>query len=253
MADAIRTITVKKGIDPREFSLVAFGGAGSMHAVWLAAELEIDEIIVPNDPGTFSAWGMLQTDIRRDLTVNFYNSFADLNEEKIKDAFNKLKEEAIDLLKIESVEDENMSFNLTADMRYIGQEYYVNVEIDKIIDLSKINNDFHGTYKKQFGHSTPDGPLEFINLRLVAEGKIKKSNSLKSEKNLNKSKDSLRKITFDNKDFDTKVLDRSNVEIKKKIDGPLIIEEETATTVIPPNYILEKDEFGNLIITKGKQ
>tara|TARA_B110000238_G_scaffold86051_1_gene94617 strand:+ start:2711 stop:4729 length:2019 start_codon:yes stop_codon:yes gene_type:complete len=253
MADAIRTITVKKGIDPREFSLVAFGGAGSMHAVWLAAELEIDEIIVPNDPGTFSAWGMLQTDIRRDLTVNFYNSFADLNEEKIKDAFNKLKEEAIDLLKIESVEDENMSFNLTADMRYIGQEYYVNVEIDKIIDLSKINNDFHGTYKKQFGHSTPDGPLEFINLRLVAEGKIKKSNSLKSEKNLNKSKDSLRKITFDNKDFDTKVLDRSNVEIKKKIDGPLIVEEETATTVIPPNYILEKDEFGNLIITKSKQ
>ena len=253
MADAIRTITVKKGIDPREFSLVAFGGAGSMHAVWLAAELEIDEIIVPNDPGTFSAWGMLQTDIRRDLTVNFYNSFADLNEEKIKDAFNKLKEEAIDLLKIESVEDENMSFNLTADMRYIGQEYYVNVEIDKIIDLSKINNDFHGTYKKQFGHSTPDGPLEFINLRLVAEGKIKKSNSLKSEKNLDKSKDSLRKITFDNKDFDTKVLDRSNVETKKKIDGPLIIEEETATTVIPPNYILEKDEFGNLIITKGKQ
>ena len=253
MADAIRTITVKKGIDPREFSLVAFGGAGSMHAVWLAAELEIDEIIVPNDPGTFSAWGMLQTDIRRDLTVNFYNSFADLNEEKIKDAFNKLKEEAIDLLKIESVEDENMSFNLTADMRYIGQEYYVNVEIDKIIDLSKINNDFHGTYKKQFGHSTPDGPLEFINLRLVAEGKIKKSNSLKSEKNLDKSKDSLRKITFDNKDFDTKVLNRSNVEIKKKIDGPLIVEEETATTVIPPNYILEKDEFGNLIITKGKQ
>ena len=253
MADAIRTITVKKGIDPREFSLVAFGGAGSMHAVWLAAELEIDEIIVPNDPGTFSAWGMLQTDIRRDLTVNFYNSFADLNEEKIKDAFNKLKEEAIDLLKIESVEDENMSFNLTADMRYIGQEYYVNVEIDKIIDLSKINDDFHKTYKKQFGHSTPDGPLEFINLRLVAEGKIKKSNSLKSEKNLDKSKDSLRKITFDNKDFDTKVLDRSNVEIKKKIDGPLIIEEETATTVIPPNYILEKDEFGNLIITKSKQ
>ena len=93
MADAIRTITVKEGIDPREFSLVAFGGAGSMHAVWLAAELEIDEIIVPNDPGTFSAWGMLQTDIRRDLTVNFYNSFADLNEEKIKDAFRETRKE----------------------------------------------------------------------------------------------------------------------------------------------------------------
>ena len=159
MADAIRTITVKKGIDPREFSLVAFGGAGSMHAVWLAAELEIEEIIVPNDPGTFSAWGMLQTNIRRDLTVNFYNSFEDLNKEKIEDAFNKLKKEAIELLEIENVEDKDMCFSLTADMRYIGQEYYVNVEIDKAIDLNKINRDFHGTYKKQFRNSTPDRPL----------------------------------------------------------------------------------------------
>ena len=147
MADAIRTITVKKGIDPREFSLVAFGGAGSMHAAWLAEELEIEEIIVPNDPGTFSAWGMLQTDIRRDLTVNFYNSFASLQKEKIQNSFNKLKTEATELLAIENVKIEDMSYSLTADMRYIGQEYYVNVEIDKSIDLDKINHDFHGTYK----------------------------------------------------------------------------------------------------------
>jgi len=252
MADAIRTITVKKGIDPRDFSLVAFGGAGSMHAVWLAAELEIEEIIVPNDPGTFSAWGMLQTDIRRDLTVNFYNSFASLDAEKIEGSFNKLKKEAIDLLKIENVKDENMSFNLTADMRYIGQEYYVNVEINESIDLNKINQDFHETYKKQFGHSTPDGPLEFINLRLVAEGKINKSNSLKSEKNMNETKNSKRNIIFYNKDYNTNILERSNIQSKQKIDGPLIIEEETATTVIPPNYILEKDDFGNLIISKSK-
>jgi len=253
MADAIRTITVKKGIDPREFSLVAFGGAGSMHAAWLAAELEIDEIIVPNDPGTFSAWGMLQTDIRRDLTVNFYNSFANLKKEKIEDSFNKLKTEAIELLSIENVKSEDMSFNLTADMRYIGQEYYVNVAIDKSIDLDKINQDFHNTYKKQFGHSTPEGPLEFINLRLIAEGKIKKSNSLKSEKNLNTNKSYSRNITFYNKEFNTEILNRSNIESNIKINGPLIVEEETATSVIPPNYILEKDKYGNLIITKEKK
>ena len=98
MADAIRTITVKEGIDPREFSLVAFGGAGSMHAVWLAEELEIKEIIVPNDPGTFSAWGMLQTDIRRDLTVNFYQNFQTLEENKLLESYNNLKEEATCLL-----------------------------------------------------------------------------------------------------------------------------------------------------------
>ena len=250
MADAIRTITVKKGIDPREFSLVAFGGAGSMHAVWLAKELEIDEVIVPNDPGTFSAWGMLQTDIRRDLTVNFYKSFASLKKEKIQESFKKLKDEAIKLLAIESVKLEDMSFNLTADMRYVGQEYYVNVEIDKFIDLDKINQDFHETYKKQFGHSTPEGPLEFINLRLIAEGKIKKSNSLKNENISNISKISSRNITFDNTKFDTKIINRSNIELNNKIKGPLVVEEETATTVIPPSYVLEKDEFGNLLITK---
>jgi len=250
MADAIRTITVKKGIDPREFSLVAFGGAGSMHAVWLAKELEIDEVIVPNDPGTFSAWGMLQTDIRRDLTLNFYKSFARLEKEKIQESFKKLKDEAIKLLAIESVKLEDMSFNLTADMRYVGQEYYVNVEIDKFIDLNKINQDFHETYKKQFGHSTPEGPLEFINLRLIAEGKIQKSNSLKNENISNTSKTSSRNITFDNTKFDTKIINRSNIELNNKIKGPLVVEEETATTVIPPSYVLEKDEFGNLLITK---
>ena len=72
MSDAIRTITVKQGIDPREFSLVAYGGAAPMHAVWIAEELEIKEIIVPPSPGTFSEWGMLQTDIRKDLNINFY-------------------------------------------------------------------------------------------------------------------------------------------------------------------------------------
>ena len=253
MADAIRTITVKKGIDPREFSLVAFGGAGSMHAAWLAEELEIEEIIVPNDPGTFSAWGMLQTDIRRDLTVNFYNSFASLQKEKIQNSFNKLKTEATELLSIENVKIEDMTYSLTADMRYIGQEYYVNVEIDKSIDLNKINQDFHETYKKQFGHSTPEGPLEFINLRLIAEGKINKSNSLKTEKDSNVVQNSSRNITFNNEKFNTEILNRSNIQSNKKINGPLIVEEETATTVIPPHYILEKDEFGNLIIIKEKK
>src|SRR5438132_12168151 len=78
MADAMRTITVKQGIDPREYSLVAFGGAGPMHAMWLAEELEIREVIVPWSPGTFSAWGMLQTDMRHDVVQSFYRPLADL-------------------------------------------------------------------------------------------------------------------------------------------------------------------------------
>ena len=252
MADAIRTITVKEGIDPREFSLVAFGGAGSMHAVWLAEELEINEIIVPNDPGTFSAWGMLQTDIRRDLTVNFYQNFQSLEKQKLLDNFNKLKNEATELLKSENVNEFDMSFNLTADMRYIGQEYYVNVDINENIDLDEINKSFHLTYEKQYGHSTPEGPSEFINLRLIATGKIKKSESVKSIENDENINDSKRKIIFNQKEFETKIYARHYIKNNKRFHGPAVIEESTATTVIPPNYSIIKDEFGNIIIKKEK-
>ncbi len=252
MADAIRTITVKEGIDPREFSLVAFGGAGSMHAVWLAEELEINEIIVPNDPGTFSAWGMLQTDIRRDLTVNFYQNFQSLEKEKLLENYNKLKDEATNLLKSENVNENDMSFNLTADMRYIGQEYYVNVDINEPFDLEQINKNFHSTYEKQYGHSTPEGPSEFINLRLIATGKIKKSDSVKSIENDKTIKDSKRKIIFNQKEFETKIYARHNIKNNEKFEGPAVIEESTATTVIPPNYSITKDDFGNIIITKDK-
>ena len=252
MADAIRTITVKEGIDPREFSLVAFGGAGSMHAVWLAEELEINEIVVPNDPGTFSAWGMLQTDIRRDLTVNFYQNFQSLEKEKLLENFNKLKDEAIALLKSENVNENDMSFSLTADMRYIGQEYYVNVDISEPFDLNEINNNFHKTYEKQYGHSTPEGPSEFINLRLIATGKIKKTDSVKSIENDKTIKDSKRKIIFNQKEHETKIYARHNIRVNESFDGPAVIEESTATTVIPPNYSIIKDEFGNIIITKDK-
>ena len=252
MADAIRTITVKEGIDPREFSLVAFGGAGSMHAVWLAEELEINEIIVPNDPGTFSAWGMLQTDIRRDLTVNFYQNFQSLEKEKLLENFNKLKDEAIALLKSENVNENDMSFSLTADMRYIGQEYYVNVDISEPFDLNEINNNFHKTYEKQYGHSTPEGPSEFINLRLIATGKIKKTDSVKSIENNKTIKDSKRKIIFNQKEYETKIYARHNIRVNESFEGPAVIEESTATTVIPPNYSIIKDEFGNIIITKDK-
>ena len=250
MADAIRTITVKEGIDPREFSLVAFGGAGSMHAVWLAEELEIKEIIVPNDPGTFSAWGMLQTDIRRDLTVNFYQNFQTLEQNKLLESYNNLKAEATELLKSENVQESNMNFSLTADMRYIGQEYYVNVNLTEPFNLEDINKSFHETYEKQYGHSTPEGPCEFINLRLIAMGQIEKSGSIKSAGEDTTIVESKREVIFNQKPHQTDVFNRQKIETNKKFNGPAIIEESTATTIIPPNYNIVKDDFGNIIIAK---
>jgi len=255
MADAIRTITVKHGIDPREFSLVAFGGAGPMHAVWIAEELGIKEIIVPPNPGTFSAWGMLQTDIRRDLTKNYFMMLSDAKTESLHNNFQELINEASTLLKSEGVDQKKMIFYLTADMRYIGQEYYVNISIDQSIDLIKINTSFHTTYKKKYGHSTPEAPVEIINLRLVAVGIVERlidySKLDEYEKKRTKSR-SGREVIFNNKKFNTSIIDRNSIKIKDNFKGPLIVEEESATTVIPPGYSMSRDLMGNLIIKRNE-
>jgi N-methylhydantoinase A len=129
MINAIEEITVKQGIDPRDFSLVAFGGAGPMHAAWLAQELEIGEVIVPWSPGTFSAWGMLQTDIRHDVVQSFYRPVAELEGQVVSEVLIELQSEATELLASEGIEAGDHYFARSADMRYVGQEYTVRMPI----------------------------------------------------------------------------------------------------------------------------
>ena len=254
MSDAIRTITVKQGIDPREFSLVAYGGAAPMHAVWIAEELEIKEIIVPPSPGTFSAWGMLQTDIRKDLNINFYFPFAVVKKESLKKRFKELTNEASILLKSEGVTKNKMVFNFSVDMRYIGQEYYVNIPVNPLLDLKKIEKDFHKTYNDKYGHSQLNAPVEITNLRLAAFGLIDRpidySKNLDIKKNNQINKKINRKVIFGNKKYSTNVINRNSIKIKNVLSGPIIIEEKSATTVIPPKYLVTRDLMGNLIIKK---
>ena len=254
MSDAIRTITVKQGIDPREFSLVAYGGAAPMHAVWIAEELEIKEIIVPPSPGTFSAWGMLQTDIRKDLNINFYFPFAVVKKESLKKRFKELTNEASILLKSEGVTKNKMVFNFSVDMRYIGQEYYVNITVNPLLDLKKIEKDFHKTYNDKYGHSQLNAPVEITNLRLAAFGLIDRpidySKNLDIKKNNQINKKINRKVIFGNKKYSTNVINRNSIKIKDVLSGPIIIEEKSATTVIPPKYLVTRDLMGNLIIKK---
>lgn len=251
MADAIRTITIKQGIDPREFAIVAFGGAGSMHAVWLARELDIPEVIVPWSPGTFSAWGMLQTDIRRDLTSNFFRQLATVDTQEVTDTFKRLSDEGRELLFAENVTEDDIIFEHSADMRYIGQEYFVNVPINIPIDLEAIDQSFHDAHASRYGHSTPGAPVEFVNLRVGAVGKLetKAIGFEPSEQSGNPIKET-RPIVFDGETMDTNILERDLIPTDTIYQGPLVVEEDSATTVIPPHYSLRVDNFGNLIIRK---
>ncbi|PJF40515.1 MAG: hydantoinase/oxoprolinase family protein [Chloroflexi bacterium] len=252
MADAIRTITIQVGIDPRNLSLVAFGGAGSMHAVWLARELDIKEIIVPWSPGTFSAWGMLQTDIRRDLTANFFHPVAETDSSAIAEVFERLVSEGKALLVEEEVPEDDMYFTMSADMRYIGQEYFVTIPIREPFDIETIDREFHDAYKVRYGHSTPGAPLEFVNLRLAAFGRLKSEiMGFQPKENVGDAVTGKRDVIFDGKRLETVILNRDAMPIGEQYHGPHIVEEDSATTVVPPGYTTHVDEFGNMIIMRN--
>ncbi|GMR10021.1 MAG: hydantoinase/oxoprolinase family protein [Anaerolineae bacterium] len=250
MADAMRTITVEQGIDPRNYSLVAFGGAGPMHAVWLARELEIREVIVPWTPGTFSAWGMLQTDVRQDLTRNFYYPTDGVDAEEVKQAYEALKEEGIVTLEAEGIAPEDMYFERSTDMRYVGQEYSVNVHVADSIDLAEIVASFHSAHGTRYGHSTPSAPAEFVNLRLAALGRLTRNDAaFEIPKEEGDPVIETREAIFDGKPYKTPVMWRYRIDKAAAFRGPLIIEEDSATTLIPPGYQAHVDELGNILIT----
>jgi N-methylhydantoinase A len=250
MADAMRTITVKQGIDPRDFSLVAFGGAGPMHAAWLARELEIREVIVPWSPGTFSAWGMLQTDIRHDVVRSFYRPLADLEATSVRELLVELQSEATGLLASEGIEAGDHYFARSADMRYVGQEYTVHVPIGGAVDLVELDTSFHDAHRIRYGHSTPGAPVEFVNLRLAGFGRI--AGDAAPFRAPGEALDPVagtRRATFAGAVFDTKVLHRDRLRPGDRFAGPLVIEEQSSTTVIPPDCTMTVDDLGNLLIT----
>lgn len=251
MADAMRTITVKQGIDPRAYSLVAFGGAGPMHAVWLAEELEITETVVPWSPGTFSAWGMLQTDMRHDVVRSFYKPLADTTSETVADIYRELEREGMTLLAGEGVAEAERYASRTADMRYVGQEYTVSVTMGARADLAEIEASFHEAHEIRYGHAAPSEQVEFVNLRLAAMGRVGgRPAPFRSPDGSEDASLGRRAVVFSGIPHETPVFKRELLPEGWNQEGPTVIEELSSTTVVPPGYSTRIDDLGNLLITR---
>jgi N-methylhydantoinase A len=252
MADAMRTITVKQGIDPRDFSLVAFGGAGPMHAAWLAEELEIGEVIVPWSPGTFSAWGMLQTDMRHDVVRSFYQPLTGLHTAEVERVFAELQAEGAQLLAEQGIAGSEQYFSHSADMRYVGQEYSVDVTVGAAIDLAAIDASFHEAHRVRYGHSTPGAPVEFVNLRVAAFGRIAGEAAPYTPAELRAdARSGTRAATFGGAPHETNVVLRDQLVPGDRYEGPVVVEEAGSTTVVPPDHAVAVDDHGNLLITRN--
>ena len=250
MADAIRTITIRRGIDPRDFALAAFGGAGPAQAAALAEELEIGEVIVPVHPGAFSAWGMLQTDIRQDFKETLYGFWDTFDARYLQERFQQLELKGRKSLASEGAADEDVSFERGADFRYHGQEYVLTIAVPGgRIDMAAVRAAFDQAYDRQYGHNSPDVRIELANIRVAALARlVRPANSAPVPGKA--GSEGVRSVYFSGKPNQTRIVQRGAIGSESTVAGPAIIEEGTATTLVPPGWFAQQVAGGHLSIKR---
>jgi len=256
MAQAIRTLTVEKGIEPRDFALVAFGGAGAMHAAFLARELEIPEVIVPRFPGAFSAWGMLETEIRTDFSRAYFSPLSDLDDEGLASAVEAQEREAVEALAEEGIERDRGRIEHALDIRYVGQEYTLTIPLLSAAEPrgpsfhDDLARRFDEAHDQSFGHANPGAPVELVALRSTGLGDLGRVQPQRLELVTGAAYEyEERPIVFGRLERSARIVRRDALVPGAVVDGPAVIVEATATTVVPPGSTLEMDDFGHLSIS----
>ncbi|MDP9364507.1 MAG: hydantoinase/oxoprolinase family protein [Chloroflexota bacterium] len=260
MAQAIRTLTVEKGIEPGRFALVAFGGAGPMHAVFLARELEIAEVIVPRFPGAFSAWGMLETEIRKDFSRAYFTPLATLDHADLAQTLVQIEDEGFAALASEGITRETGRVEHALDVRYLGQEYTLTIPLRGANEPTTAGFDdaiaarFHSAHQTRFGHANPGAPIEFVVARSTALGDLGRVEPARQTMVEDSSyPSSTAQVTFGRRPHPTVLVRRDDLPAGARVTGPAVVTEPTATTVVPPGASLRVDEFGALVVTVGKE
>ena len=256
MLNALKLISIRKGHNPKDFSLVAFGGGGSMHATSLAKELGIKKVIIPIASPVFSAWGMLMSELRHDYIQTYIKKISDLSPKDILEKWNSIEEEAYIQFANEEVGKERVVFQRFLDMRYIGQEHTVKVPVPNGEYTEKtfkqIKQKFHELHEQNYSFRLPDIDTEIVNLHVTAFGTVQKPeiNKIKRNTTIEEAKIETRDVYFDNPDVwrTTNVYNRELLPINKEINGPAIIEEKSAVTVVYQDQKVKLDDYGNLIV-----
>ncbi len=255
MSLAVRGISVERGYDPRDFVMIAFGGAGPLHAVEVARELHIPTVIVPNYPAQFSALGMLMTDIQHDYVRTYYKALLRADFTQVRSIFDELIKHGRQTLASEAVSEEAMSFQRFLDIRYQGQEFSIPVPIPNDCidrgDVETVRKAFNNLHERRYGYHTPEQPLEIVNARLRAIGERKKLafSSLEPRGGKN-SPFSKRKVYLQNSKeaIECPIHDREKLGPGSQITGPAIIQEHACTTVLFPADRLRVADTGELVI-----
>ncbi|CAN7209548.1 hydantoinase/oxoprolinase family protein [Bradyrhizobium sp. LjRoot220] len=250
MSDAVRLISISRGYDPRDFALVAFGGAGALHGVDVARELAIPVVIVPPNPGVTSALGCLLVDMQHDFSQSCMVGADEADAADIEAQFVALEKEALARLTHEGVAQQDIVLQRSIDMMYRGQWRSLAVSaprpIGAIADLVK---SFHDEHRREYNYRRDDSPVSFFRLNLKAVGIVPKA-----EFAVHKPTGTIpepidrRRVWFDGNGLDTPVFQRDDLPCGFSFQGPAIIEQVDATTVVPPGASAEVDKYLNIII-----
>jgi N-methylhydantoinase A len=255
MVKAIRLVTVERGFDPREFSLVAFGGAGPLHAVDLARELQMPEVIVPSHPGVTSALGLLFVDPLDDFSWAFVRRQDQIELEELEQRFAEMESRVTESLFKQGVAREGILVERSLDLRYIGQLHSVTVPLAALNGegLASAVTAFHDEHLRQYRYSHPDAPVETSALRVAARGTRTKPDLVAVRaKGLQPRvlEERTREVHFgDHGWLATRVVDRSSLAPGDALSGPAIVDQLDSTIVLPPGTSAIVDEVGNMIIS----
>jgi N-methylhydantoinase A len=256
MADAIREITIARGIDPRDFDLLAFGGAGPLHAAALAEELEIERVVVPTGPGTLSAWGMLQAPVRHDLVQAFLRSLHALDADELARAVSELRRRGEEALRNEGAGGRRARIEASADLRYQGQEYTLNVPLPEPLGtdpLSEVAQRFEDAHRFRYGHANPSEAIEIVSLRVAAAGLADPVPVSPLATLAPPEPATIVQTVFDRVTYDTPVYAREPLGAGIVLDGPCIVLEDGCTTLVPPTWRAATTGDGHLVLQRREE
>ena len=253
VSGAIRTLSIERGLDPRDFVLVAIGGAGPMHAIPIAEELGMGTVLVPSNPGNACAVGLLTTDLQHDYVRTCVTEVRGAELSRIRSLLKEMEDEGRQALSKEGIPSGGIDVRHSADMRYLGQSFQLEVPISVDLELDNIENAFHDAYERAYGYRRKDMAVELVYLRAVASGRVDKP-----DLRLDKAKTGPftraikeeRPIYFHGSFHHCLVYDRELLERGDSIAGPAVVEENGSTTVVFPLWKALVDNFANLILQR---
>jgi N-methylhydantoinase A len=250
---AIRQRTVERGLDPRRFALIAYGGAGPLHAAGVAEQLGIERVVVPRYPGTTSAQGLLLSDIRHDFVATFLQGSDELDPDEVERIYAALEREGRERLRREGIPDQAIEFSRSVDARYRAQTHELNVAVEQRPfsgeALRRLLVRLRDQHRSEFGHA-PEGnePVELVNLRVGAIGLLDHPAAGSGAGTRSASPGTARDVYLDERWQAATVWMREELVEGQAIDGPAVVEQLDSTTIVPPRWTATVDRLGDLVL-----